>query len=57
MKISGLKTFLVGNPPPRRGGRYFIFLKLVTSDGVEGCGEVYDATFAPDVTVKMIEDV
>jgi galactonate dehydratase len=57
MKIAGLKTFVVANPPPRRGGRYFIFLKLVTDNGIEGVGEVYNATFAPDVIVKMIEDV
>ena len=57
MKITGLKTFVVGNPPPMTGGRYFIFLKLVTDDGIEGVGEVYNATFAPGVVVKMIEDV
>ncbi len=57
MKITGLKTFVVANPPPRRGGRYFIFLKLVTDNGIEGVGEVYNATFAPHVIVKMIEDV
>ncbi len=57
MKIAGLETFLVANPPPRKGGRYFIFLKLVTSNGVEGVGEVYNATFAPDVIVKMVEEV
>lgn len=57
MKVTGLKTFVVANPPPRRGGRYFIFLKLVTDNGIEGVGEVYNATFAPDVIVKMIEDV
>ena len=57
MKIANLKTFIVGNPPPRKGGRYFIFLKLATADGVEGVGEVYSAAFAPDVVVKMIEDV
>ncbi len=57
MKITGLKTFIVGNPPPRRGGRYFIFLKLVTDNGIEGVGEVYTASFAPDVVVAMIEDV
>jgi hypothetical protein len=27
MKIAGLKTFVVGNPPPAFGGRYFGFLK------------------------------
>ena len=57
MKIKDLKTFVVGNPPPHFGGRYFIFLKLITDDGIEGVGEVYCATFAPDVIVKMIEDV
>src|SRR5213079_381514 len=57
LKITGLKTFVVGNPPPMTGGRYFIFLKLVTDNGIEGVGEVYNATFAPGVVVKMIEDV
>ena len=57
MKIKDLKTFVVGNPPPHFGGRYFIFLKLITDDGIEGVGEVYCATFAPHVIMKMIEDV
>ena len=35
MKIHSLKTFIVRNPPPFNGGRYFIFLKLVTDDGIE----------------------
>ena len=51
MKITGLKTFVVGNPPPTFGGRYFIFLKLVTGDGIEGLGEVYAATFGPQTIV------
>ena len=57
MKIVDLKTFVVGNPPPHHGGRYFIFLKLVTDTGVEGVGEVYVATFGPHTVVRMIEDV
>ena len=57
MKITGLKTFVVGNPPPHNGGRYFIFLKLFTDRGVEGVGEVYAATFGPKTIVAMIEDV
>jgi len=57
MKISALKTFVVGNPPPQSGGRYFIFLKLVADNGIEGVGEVYAATFAPQTVVRMIEDV
>ena len=57
MKITGLKTWIVGNPPPGFGGRYFVFLKLVTDNGIEGVGEVYAATFHPKVVVQMIEDV
>ncbi len=57
MKIVDVKTFVVGNPPPHFGGRYFIFLKLTTDSGIEGVGEVYAATFGPHVIAKMIEDV
>ena len=57
MKITELETFVVGNPPPHFGGRYFIFLKLVTDDGIEGIGEVYTATFGPHIVARMIEDV
>ena len=57
MKIASLKTFVVGNPRPGVGGRYFIFLKLVTDDGIEGLGEVYVATFGPKTVIRMIEDV
>jgi len=39
MKITEVETFLVGNIPPYRGGRYWIFLKLVTDEGIEGIGE------------------
>ena len=57
MKIAAVKTFVVGNPPPHFGGRYFIFLKLVTDDGIEGVGEVYTATFGPHTVAAMVEDV
>jgi galactonate dehydratase len=57
MKIAAVKTFVVGNPPPHFGGRYFVFLKLVTDDGIEGVGEVYAATFGPNVVAAMVEDV
>ncbi len=57
MKITELRTFVVGNPPPHFGGRYFLFLKLVTDTGIEGVGEVYAATFGPQTIVRMIEDV
>ncbi len=57
LKIRDLRTFIVGNPPPGFGGRYFVFLKLVTDDGIEGVGEVYGATFGPKVVAAMVEDV
>lgn len=57
MKIKDIKTFVVGNPPPHYGGRYFIFCKLTTDTGVEGIGEVYAATFSPHIIAQMIEDV
>jgi galactonate dehydratase len=57
MKIVDIRTFVVGNPPPRFGGRYFIFLKLTTDSGITGVGEVYTATFSPHLVANMIEDV
>ncbi len=57
MKITDVKTYVVGNPPPHYGGLYFVFLKLTTDSGVEGFGEVYSVPFHPDVVARMVEDV
>ncbi len=57
MKIVDARTYVVGNPPPHYGGRYFLFLKLVTDSGITGFGEVYAATFGPHTLARMIEDV
>ena len=57
MKIAEVETFVVGNPPPHFGGRYFVFLKLTTDGGVAGVGEVYGAPFHPHVVAAMIRDV
>ena len=57
MKLDSIKVFVVGNPPPSFGGRYFVFLKLKTACGIEGVGEVYAATFGPHIVASMIEDV
>jgi galactonate dehydratase len=57
MKIIDVKTFVVGNPPPGFGGRYFVFLKLLTDAGIEGLGEVYSLPFHPKVVEQMIKDV
>lgn len=57
MKVRDCETFVVGNPPPRRGGRYFIFVKLTGDDGTFGYGEAYVATVSPHLVAQLIEDV
>jgi len=57
MKIKDIKTFVVGNPPPGYGGRYFVFIKLITDNGIEGLGEIYNLPFHPDIVAQMAKDV
>ena len=55
MVIKEFETFVVANPPPRFGGRYFIFIKLVTDTGIVGYGEVYCATFSAATAAPILE--
>ncbi|MEO1749128.1 MAG: mandelate racemase/muconate lactonizing enzyme family protein [Pseudomonadota bacterium] len=57
MKIASVETIVTGTPHGTPGGRYFIFVKLMSDDGIVGWGEAYNATFGPHVMAKMIEDV
>ena len=57
MKLAAIETFVVGNPAPGRGGRYFLFVKLTTACGVVGYGEMYTASFGPPTVAGMAEDV
>ena len=57
MQIKDLKTYVVGNPPPHRGGPCWVFLKLTTEDGIDGFGEAYGVPFDPHIVARMIEDV
>jgi galactonate dehydratase len=57
VKITDVKTFVVGNPPPHFGGNFFVFVKLTTDNGIEGIGEVYAAAFSPHVVAAMTEDI
>ncbi|WP_322013319.1 mandelate racemase/muconate lactonizing enzyme family protein [Paraburkholderia sp. J12] len=57
MKVVSMQTHVVAVPPPHIGGMYWIFVTLQTDCGIEGVGEVYAATFHPDVMVPAIADV
>ncbi|MGH8132458.1 MAG: mandelate racemase/muconate lactonizing enzyme family protein [Steroidobacteraceae bacterium] len=57
MKLSDISTFVVGNPPPHNGGRYFVFVRLTTDGNVHGVGEAYCVPFHPEVVTRMLIDV
>ena len=57
MKLKDIATYVVGNPPPHHGGRYFVFVKLTTDDNISGIGEAYCVPFHPDLVARMLEDV
>jgi len=57
VKLTDIKTYVVGNPPPHYGGRYFVFVKLTTEANVEGIGEAYCVPFDPHLVEKMLVDV
>lgn len=57
MKITDIRVYIVGNPPPHYGGHYWVFLKLTTDSGIVGFGEVYPGPFQPQTISNMIQDV
>ena len=57
MYIKDFKIFIVGNPNPDLGGRYFIFVKLITNDNIAGIGEVYSLPFSPKTVEKICTDI
>lgn len=57
MKLDSIRVFVVGNPPPGFGGRYFVFLKLRTACGIEGVGEIYAGSVGPHVMAHLAEDL
>ena len=56
MKIVDVKTYLVDVPPPHWGGRRWIFVKLITDEGIEGVGECTYHTQLNHVVVELIKD-
>ena len=57
MQIKDVKTWAVANPPPFRGGPFWVFLKLTTDNGIAGYGEAYGVPFAPGKVQTLIEDI
>jgi 2-dehydro-3-deoxyphosphogalactonate aldolase len=56
VKIVDVKPYLIATPPPHHGGRVWVFVKLITDNGIEGIGEAYKVPFHPTTQTKMIED-
>ncbi len=52
MEVAKLNTYIVATPEPHIGGMYWIFLSIETKCGILGVGEVYSASFHPEVVVK-----
>lgn len=57
MRLSDLDILVVEPPAPGWGGRYWIFVKLTTADGITGWGEVYAAAVGPEAMRAVIADV
>lgn len=57
MRLSDLEIFVVGTPPPGWGGRYWIFVKVTTDNGIAGYGEVYAASIGAAAMRSVIQDV
>ena len=57
MRIVAVKTFIVGNPPPHRGGRNFVFLKVTTDEGLVGYGECNMAHYREHSVARLVEEL
>lgn len=57
MKIVDVKTYVVENANPSRGGRHWLFVKLITDNGIEGIGEPVRIGFDSPVVVQMIKSM
>jgi len=57
MKIANIKIYVVDVPPPRHGGGRWIFLKLITDEGLEGAGECTYHGRLNNVYVELIKDL
>ena len=56
MKILAVDTFLVGVPPPFKGGINWGFVKVTTDDGVVGWGELNGLAFREKSIVQLVRE-
>ncbi len=57
MRLTDLDVIVTAPPAPGWGGRYWIFVKLTTDDGITGWGECYASSVGPEAMRAVIEDV
>ncbi len=57
MRLEALDIIVTSPPAPGWGGRYWIFVKLVTECGLTGVGEVYASSVGPEAMKAVISDV
>nr|WP_311538715.1 mandelate racemase/muconate lactonizing enzyme family protein [uncultured Bradyrhizobium sp.] len=57
MKIAAVDTFLVGTPPPHKGGINWGFVKVTTDDGVVGWGELNGLAFREKTIVQLVREL
>jgi len=57
MRIKDLKTFVVGVPPPNRGGLNWVFVKLITDNKIAGFGEAFCIPFDPQIVAQLIRSI
>jgi galactonate dehydratase len=57
VKLKDLEIFVVAPPSPGWGGRYWIFPKITTDNGIVGYGECYAASVGPVAMKSVIEDI
>jgi L-alanine-DL-glutamate epimerase-like enolase superfamily enzyme len=57
MKLKDLKIIVTRPPPPGWGGRYWIFVKLTTDNGIVGWGECYASSIGPEAMEVVIKDI
>ena len=57
MKLKDLKIIVTRPPPPGWGGRYWIFVRLTTDNGIVGWGECYASSIGPEAMEVVIKDI